>query len=65
MILKVSQKINNCGWRKQLIIDFENKTVKKGAFLFSFGGDLDNLTAAQYNQLIEYCKYNDFKIMEA
>jgi len=64
MILKVSQKINNCGWRKQLIIDFDNKTVKKGAFLFH-SGDLDNLSATQYKQLIDYCKYNDFKIMEA
>jgi len=64
MTLKVSQKINNCGWRKQLIIDFDNKTVKKGAFLFH-SGDLDNLSATQYKQLIDYCKYNDFKIMEA
>lgn len=63
MILKVSQKINSCGWRKQIIVDFENKTAKKGAFLFH-SGDVDNLSAAQYKQILEYCKYNDFVIME-
>ena len=63
MILKVSQKINNCGWRKQLIIDFENKIIKKGSFLFH-SGDLDNLTATQYKQMIDYFKNNDFKIEE-
>ena len=63
MILKVSQKVNNCGWRKQLIIDFENKTVTKGAFLFH-SGDIDDLSAKQYKQYIDYCKYNDFEIME-
>ena len=63
MILKVSQKINSYGWRKQIIIDFENKTAKKGAFLFHCG-DVDNLSAAQYKQILEYCKYNDFVILE-
>ncbi len=63
MILKVSQKINSCGWRKQLIIDLDNKTVKTGAFQFH-SGDVDNLSAAQYKQLIEYFKNNDFEIME-
>ena len=63
MILKASQKVNNCGWRKQIIIDFENKTVKTGAFLFH-SGDVDGLTATQYKQLLEYCKYNNFEIKE-
>ncbi len=64
MILKLSQKINNCGWRKQIVIDFDNKTIKKGSFLFH-SGDIDNLTATQYKQTIEYFKNNDFEIMEA
>jgi hypothetical protein len=63
MILKVSQKVNNCGWRKQLIIDFENKTITAGAFLFH-SGDVEKLTATQYKQLVNYCKYNDFKFLE-
>ena len=63
MILKVSQKVNNCGWRKQLIIDFEKRTVTKGAFLFH-SGDVEKLTATQYKQFIDYCKYNNFEILE-
>lgn len=64
MILKVSQKINNCGWRKQLVIDFEKKTVKTGAFQFSATGDINQLTHKQYLQFIEYFKNNDFEIVE-
>lgn len=63
MILKVSQKTNNCGWRKQAIIDFENMTVKTGAFLFH-SGDIEKLTATQYKQMIDYCKYNNFSFTE-
>ena len=63
MILKICQKTNANGWRKQAIIDFENMTVKTGAFLFH-SGDVEKLTATQYKQLIDYCKYNDFKIVE-
>ena len=63
MILKVSQKVNNCGWRKQLIIDFEKRTVTKGAFLFH-SGDVEKLTATQYKQFIDYCKYNGFSFVE-
>ena len=63
MIFKVSQKVNNCGWRKQLIIDFENKTITAGAFLFH-SGDLEGISAKQYKQLIDYCKYNDFIFLE-
>lgn len=63
MVLKVSQKINSCGWRKQLVIDFENKTVKTGAFQFHVG-DVEGITATQYKQFIDYCKYNDFKFSE-
>ena len=53
MILKLSQKINNCGWRKQIIVDFENKTITTGAFLFHCG-DIDDLSSKQYKQTIEY-----------
>lgn len=53
MILKLSQKINNCGWRKQIIVDFNNKTITTGAFLFH-SGDIDNLNSKQYKQVIEY-----------
>jgi hypothetical protein len=63
MILKVSQKVNSCGWRRQLIIDFEKKTAKKGAFLFH-SGDVDDLSAKQYKQYLDFLKYNDFEIME-
>ena len=63
MILKVSQKTNNCGWRKQLIIDFENKTIKTGALLFH-GGDVEGLSAKQYKEMLDYFKYNDFKVLE-
>ena len=63
MILKVSQKINSCGWRKQLIINFEEKTITKGAFLFH-SGDIDNVSATQYKQFIEHFKNNGFSVME-
>lgn len=63
MILKLSQKINNCGWRKQIIVDFEKRTVTKGAFLFH-GGDIEGLSATQYKQAVDYFKYNDFEILE-
>lgn len=63
MILKLSEKVNNCGWRRQIIIDFENKTIKHGAFLFHCG-DVDKLTHTQYLQVIDYFKNNDFKVLE-
>ena len=63
MILKVSQKVNSCGWRKQIIIDFDNKNATAGAFLFH-SGDVDDLSAKQYKQYIEYLKNNDFEILE-
>lgn len=63
MILKLSQKINNCGWRKQIIVDFKNKTITAGAFLFH-SGDIDNLSAMQYKQAIKYFINNGFEKME-
>jgi hypothetical protein len=63
MILKLSETTNNCGWRRQIIIDLENKTIKTGAFLFH-SGDVDKLTHKQYIQVIDYFKNNDFKVLE-
>ena len=63
MILKLSQKVNNCGWRKQIIIDLDNKTIKTGAFLFH-SGDIDNLNTKQYKQFIDTFKNNGFKVLE-
>ena len=63
MILKLSQKTNVNGWRKQIIIDFDNKTIKAGAFLFH-SGDVDGLTATQYKQTITYFLNNDFTMLE-
>ena len=63
MILKLSEKTNSAGWRRQIIIDFENKTIKTGAFLFH-SGDVDKLTHAQYLQVIDYFKYQDFNFLE-
>jgi hypothetical protein len=62
-MLKLSEKTNINGWRRQAIIDFENKTIKTGAFLFH-SGDVEKLTATQYKQLIDYCKYNNFEFLE-
>ena len=59
MILKISQKVNVNGWRKQAIIDLDKKTIEKGAFLFH-SGDVEKLTATQYKEMIVYFKNNGF-----
>lgn len=59
MILRVSEKVNVNGWRRQLTIDIDNKTIKIGAFQFH-GGDVDRLTHKQYNQIITYFKNQGF-----
>ena len=59
MIIKASQKVNSNGWRRQLIIDIDNKTITTGAFLFH-SGDVDNLTTKQYKQLIDFFIYQGF-----
>jgi Holliday junction resolvasome RuvABC DNA-binding subunit len=53
MILRIAEKTNVNGWRRQLVIDLENKTIKKGAFQFSTTGDINQLTHKQYLQFIE------------
>ena len=61
MIMKISQVTNVNGWRKQAIIDFDNKTIKAGAFLFH-SGDIEKVTATQYKQVIKYFIDNGFKM---
>lgn len=64
MILKVSEKTNINGWRRQIIIDFENKTIKTGAFQFH-SGDIEGLTHKQYKDMITYFINQGFKKEEA
>lgn len=59
MILRISQKVNVNGWRKQAIIDLDKKTIKTGSFLFH-SGDVEKLTATQYKEMIVYFKNNGF-----
>lgn len=59
MILKVSEKVNTNGWRRQLTIDFDKKTIKTGAFQFH-SGDINGLTHKQYVETIEYFKNQGF-----
>ena len=59
MILRISEKVNVNGWRRQITVDFDNKTIKIGAFQFH-GGDLEGLTHKQYLQVIEYFKSQGF-----
>lgn len=60
MILRISEKTNVNGWRRQIIIDFENRTIKTGAFLFH-SGDIDGITHKQYKQTITYFINQGFK----
>lgn len=64
MILRASQKINVNGWRKQMIVDFDNKKVITGAFLFH-GGDIDDLSGKQYKQMIQYFINQGFEKKES
>ena len=63
MILKISEKTNINGWRRQLVIDFENKTIKTGGFQFH-SGDIDGLTHKQYKQMIDFFANQGFKETE-
>ena len=60
MIIKLSQKTNANGWRRQAIIDTDAQTIIKGSFLFHYG-DIEKLTATQYKQFINYFKSQGFK----
>lgn len=59
MKIKVAGKINNCGWRKQLLIDTDKKTFVYGSFLFH-SADINDLTVKQLKETIETLKNNDF-----
>ena len=63
MILRVSEKTNVNGWRRQLTIDLRNKTIKTGAFQFHYG-DVEGITHKQYLEFINYFKNNNFEILE-
>ncbi len=63
MILRISEKTNINGWRRQLTIDFNNKTIKSGAFQFH-GGDVEGITHKQYLQFIEAFENIGFTVME-
>ncbi len=59
MKVKIAGKINNCGWRKQLVIDTDKKTFEYGSFLFH-SADINDLTTKQLKETIETLKANDF-----
>lgn len=59
MKIKIAGKVNNCGWRKQLVIDTDKKTFVYGSFLFH-SADINDLTTKQLKETIETLKNNDF-----
>ena len=63
MKIKIAGKINNCGWRKQLVIDTDKKTYSYGAFLFH-SADINDLTQKQLKECLQVLKNNDFTEVE-
>ena len=63
MKIKIAGKVNNCGWRKQLLIDTDKKTFVYGSFLFH-SADINDLTVKQLKETIETLKNNDFVEVE-
>ena len=59
MILRISEKMNVNGCRRQITVDFDKKTIVVGAFQFH-SGDIEGLTHKQYNQVITYFKNQGF-----
>jgi hypothetical protein len=59
MKIKIAGKINNYGWRKQLVIDTDNKTYIYGSFLFH-SGDINDLTQKQLKECLQILKDNNF-----
>ena len=59
MKIKIAGKVNNCGWRKQLVVDTDKKTFEYGSFLFH-SADINDLTIKQLKEVIETLKNNDF-----
>jgi hypothetical protein len=63
MKIKIAGKINNCGWRKQLIIDTDKKTYSYGSFLFH-SANINDLTQKQLKECLQVLKDNDFMEVE-
>lgn len=63
MILTVQQKTNSNGNARQLQIDFENKTYKRGYYINGFC-DVRKLPAAALDELERWVKNNNFKKLE-
>ena len=59
MILRISEKANINGWRRQITVDFDKKTIKAQSFQFH-SGDIEGLTHKQYLQVIEYFEHQGF-----
>lgn len=59
MKIKIAGKINNYGWRKQMIIDTDKKTFECGSFLFH-SADINGLTQKQLKECLQVLKDNDF-----
>ncbi len=59
MKIKIAGKVNNSGWRKQLLIDTDKKSFVYGSFLFH-SADINDLTIKQLKETIETLKNNDF-----
>jgi hypothetical protein len=59
MVIKLASKINNSGWRHQLIIDTNKKIYSYGSFLFH-SADVKDLTKKQLNNFVQMLKDNDF-----
>lgn len=59
MVLRISEKVNVNGWRRQITVDFDAKSIKVGPFQFH-GGDINGLTHKQYLEIIGYFKAQGF-----
>jgi hypothetical protein len=59
MKIKIAGKVNNYGWRKQLLIDTNTKTYIYGSFLFH-SGDITDLTQKQLKECLQVLKDNNF-----
>lgn len=63
MRIKIAGKINNCGWRRQLVIDTDKKIYSYGSFLFH-SADINDLTPKQLKECLQVLKDNDFTEVE-
>ena len=63
MVIKLASKINNSGWRHQLIVDTDNKIYSYSSFLFH-SADVKDLTKKQLNNFVQMLKDNNFTEVE-